>query len=80
MSTSARGGYHYFITFTDDLFRYGYVYLMKYKSELFEIFKQFHNEVEKQTEKNIKTLQSDRRDEYLSGKFLTYLEKNKFFS
>ena len=36
-----------FITFTDDLSRYGYVYLMKHKSESFEIFKWFCNEVEK---------------------------------
>ena len=56
MSSSARGGYFYFITFTDDLLRYGYVYLMKYKSESFEIFKLFRNKVEKQTEKCIKTL------------------------
>ena len=47
MNTSARGGYHYFIMFIDDLSRYGYVYLMKYKSKLFEIFKLFHNEVKK---------------------------------
>ena len=47
MSNSARGGYHYFIMFTDDLFRYGYVYLIKYKSESFKMFKQFHNKVEK---------------------------------
>ena len=39
MSISARGGYSYFITFTDDLSRYGYVYLMKYKSESFEMHK-----------------------------------------
>ena len=39
MSSSARGGYFYFITFTDDLSRYGYVYLMKHKSESFEMFK-----------------------------------------
>ena len=41
MSTSARGGYFYFITFTDDLSRYGYVYLMKHKSDSFEMFKRF---------------------------------------
>jgi hypothetical protein len=29
MSTTARGGFQYFITFTDDFVRYGYVYLMK---------------------------------------------------
>ena len=39
MTTTARGGYRYFITFTDDLSRYGYVYLMKRKSETFEVFK-----------------------------------------
>ena len=47
MNISARGGYYYFITFTNNLSRYGYVYLMKHKSELFEMFKQFHTEVEK---------------------------------
>ena len=39
MSTSARDRYFYFITFTDDLSRYGYVYLMKYKLDSFEMFK-----------------------------------------
>jgi hypothetical protein len=45
MSTTARGGFKYFITFTDDFSRYGYVYLMKHKSETFEVFKEFQNEV-----------------------------------
>ena len=36
MSIKARGEYHYFLTFTDDLRRYGYIYLMKHKSETFE--------------------------------------------
>ena len=30
MSVEARGGYRYFLTFTDDLSRYGYIYLMKH--------------------------------------------------
>ena len=47
MNTSARGGYNYFITFTDVLSRYGYVFLMRHKSESFEMFKLYHNEVEK---------------------------------
>ena len=38
MSIQARGGYEYFITFTDDYSRYGYVYLMHHKSEAFEKF------------------------------------------
>ena len=46
MSTQAKGGYEYFITFTDNYSRYGYVYLMRRKSETFEKFKEFRAEVE----------------------------------
>ena len=35
MSIDAHGGYRYFLTFIDDLSRYGYIYLMKHKSETF---------------------------------------------
>ena len=42
-----RDSYSYFITFIDDLSKYGYVYLMKYKSEVFEKFKEFKNEVKR---------------------------------
>ena len=35
MSVEARGKYHYFLTFTYDVSRYGYIYLMKHKSETF---------------------------------------------
>ena len=41
MSSIARGGFQYFITFTDDFSRYGYIYLMRKKSESFEKFKEF---------------------------------------
>ena len=30
MNVEACGGYRYFLTFTDDLSRYGYIYLMKH--------------------------------------------------
>ena len=73
MSIAARGGYNYFITFTDDLSRYGYVYLMRYKSEAFEKFKLFQNEVENQLDKKIKALRSDRGGEYLSNEFDDHL-------
>ena len=60
MSTSARGGYEYFITFIDDYSRFGYLYLMHHKSETFEKFKEFKAEVENQRGKSIKSLRSDR--------------------
>ena len=47
MSSTARGGFQYFITFTDDLSRYRDIYLMRNKSESFENFKEFQNEVQK---------------------------------
>ncbi|GKA79611.1 retrotransposon protein, putative, ty1-copia subclass [Tanacetum coccineum] len=56
----SRQGASYFITFTDDYSRYGYVYLFKHKHEVFETFKVFKNEVENQLGKIIKALQSDR--------------------
>ena len=43
----ARGGYIYFITFTDDYSRYSFVYLMRQKFEAFEKFIEFRYEVEK---------------------------------
>ena len=39
------GGYRYFPTFTVDLSRYRYIYLMKHKSEMFEKFKRNQSEV-----------------------------------
>ena len=76
MSATARGGYHYFITFTDDLSRYGYIYLMKHKSEALEKFKEFQNEVENQLGKKIKFLRSDRGGEYLSQEFDSHLKEH----
>ncbi|GJY32064.1 zinc finger, CCHC-type containing protein [Tanacetum coccineum] len=54
--TMLREGANYFITFTDDFSRYGYVYLMKHKHEVFETFKVFQNEVENQLGKKIKAI------------------------
>ena len=47
LNVQARGGYEYFISFIDDYSRYGYIYLMRRKSETFEKFKEFRSEVEK---------------------------------
>ncbi|GJZ47034.1 retrotransposon protein, putative, ty1-copia subclass [Tanacetum coccineum] len=54
--------------------RYGYVYLLKHKHEVFEMFKVFKNEVENQLGKTIKALRSDRGDEYISQEFKDYLK------
>ncbi|KAK8624644.1 hypothetical protein V6N13_089533 [Hibiscus sabdariffa] len=69
MNTHARSGFQYFITFTDDFSRYGYIYLMCHKSEALQKFKEFKNEVQNQHGKSTKALRSDRRGEYLSQDF-----------
>ncbi|KAJ9566747.1 hypothetical protein OSB04_002713 [Centaurea solstitialis] len=74
-SHEARGGYRYFITFTDDFSRYGYVYLMRHKSEAFEKFKEFQNEVHNQHDRKIKFLRSARGGEYLSQEFDSHLKE-----
>ena len=56
MTVEARGRYRYFLIFTDDLSRCGYIYLMKHKSETFEKFKEFQSEVENRRNKKIKFL------------------------
>ncbi|GJX06714.1 retrotransposon protein, putative, ty1-copia subclass [Tanacetum coccineum] len=71
---TSRQGASYFVTFTDDFSRYGYVYLLKHKHEVFETFKVFQKEVENITGKTIKSLRSDRGGEYMSQEFLDHLK------
>lgn len=76
MNIQARGGYEYFVTFIDDYSRYGYIYLLRRKSECFDKFKEYKAETEKRHGKCIKSLRSDRGGEYLLGKFRKYLSEN----
>ena len=80
MSTQAKGGYEYFITFTNGYSRYGYMYLIRRKSEAFEKFKEFRAEVENQLGKHIKAIQSNRGGEYPFGDFKDYLTQNGIVS
>ena len=75
MSVDAHGGYDYFLTFTDDLRRYGYIYLMKHKYETFEKLKEFQSEVENHRNKKIKFIRSNRGGEYLSYEFGLHLKQ-----
>ncbi|GJY32372.1 retrotransposon protein, putative, ty1-copia subclass [Tanacetum coccineum] len=78
--TTSRKGTNYYVTFTDDFSRYGYVYLIKHKHEVFEMFKTFQNEAENQLGKTIKALQSNRGGEYLSQEFLDHLRSRGIIS
>ncbi|GJZ13805.1 retrotransposon protein, putative, ty1-copia subclass [Tanacetum coccineum] len=70
----------YFVTFTDEFSRYGYVYLLKHKHEVFETFKVFQKEIKNQLGKTIKSLCSDRRGEYISQEFLDHLKEHEIIA
>ncbi|GJZ45060.1 retrotransposon protein, putative, ty1-copia subclass [Tanacetum coccineum] len=72
--TATKDRKRYYVTFTDDFSRYGYVYLIKHKSDTFKVFKRYQNEVENQLGTKIKVLQSDNRGEYLSIEFFDHLK------
>ena len=58
----------YFITFIDDYSRYGYTYLLHDKAESVNVLKLFIDEVERQLEKKVKVVRSDRGGEFY-GRF-----------
>ena len=80
MSVEAHGGYRYFLTFTDDLSRYGYIYLMKHKSETFEKFKEFQSEVENHHNENKSFYDMIAKVKYLSYEFGLQLKQCEIVS
>ena len=55
-----RNSKRYFITFIDDCSDFTFIYLLKNKSDSFDMFKVFVTEIENQYNKRIKWLRSDR--------------------
>ncbi|KAL8117736.1 hypothetical protein AgCh_015569 [Apium graveolens] len=74
MRTPSLAENRYFVLFIDDYSRMTWVYFMKYKSEVFSIFKKFKKFVEKQSGCYIKVLRSDRGKEYTSREFSKFCE------
>nr|GEY93656.1 hypothetical protein [Tanacetum cinerariifolium] len=62
------------------LFRYGYVYLLKHKHEVFKTFKVFQKEVVNQLSKTIISLRSDRVGDYMSQEFLDHLKDHRIIA
>ena len=80
MSVKAHGKNRYFLTFTDDLSRYGYIYLMKHKSEIFEKFKEFQSGVENHRNKNKSFYDMIAEVKYLSYEFGLQLKQCEIVS
>ncbi|KAK3038231.1 hypothetical protein RJ639_030840 [Escallonia herrerae] len=65
-------GARYFVTFIDDFSRKIWVYFMKHKSEVFNVFKQWKARVKNQTSKKLKYFKSDNGMEYKDDEFLQF--------
>lgn len=83
-STPSRGGQRYFISFIDAYSRYAYVYLLHNKLEALETFQTYQTEVEKELDRKITVVRSDRggedfgrmdRDGGNHGPFAEYLKE-----
>ena len=83
-STPSRGGQRYFISFIDAYSRYAYVYLLHNKFEALETFQTYQTEVEKELDRKITVVRSDRggedfgrmdRDGVNHGPFAEYLKE-----
>jgi len=61
---------HYFVTFIDDYSRRCWVYTMKHKGKVLELFVECKKNMEKSTGRKIKVLRSDNGGEYKGDPFL----------
>ncbi|GKD83365.1 gag-pol polyprotein [Tanacetum coccineum] len=66
------GGAKYFVSFIDDYSRRCWVYPIKKKSDVFEVFKVYKARVELDFGKKIKCLRTDNGGEYTADKFDTF--------
>eukprot|EP00253_Pinus_taeda_P032927 PITA_32927 len=70
--TTSYGGSSYFISFIDDFSRKVWVYMLKRKSGVFTVFKQFRALVENITSRTIKCLRNENGGEFTSKEFENY--------
>lgn len=76
INPESKSGARYFVTFIDDFSRMIFVYFMKSRSEVLEIFEQFKIFVERETGCVIKKLRSDNALEFVSKDFSNLLNKD----
>ena len=65
-------GYKYYVIFVDDFGRFTWLFLLKQKSEVFNVFLHFKALVENQFRVKIKTLRTDGGGEYVNNSFKSF--------
>lgn len=76
ISPISNGSKRYMISFIDDFSRKIWVYFLVEKSEAFTTFKNYKNQVEKETGLAIKGLRTDRGGEFTSLEFTNFCSEN----
>ena len=66
----------YYVIFVDDYSKFTWLYLFKFKSDVFEVFKHFEATVENQLDIRIKVLRTDRGGEFTSNSFKHFCLSN----
>ena len=72
-SVSSIGGSRYFVVFVDDYSRYSWIFNMKHRSEILQVYSNFAKMVETQFSKRIKIFRSDNALEYTQYAFQAVL-------
>lgn len=73
MKVESLVGSRFHLIFIDDMSRFCWIYFLKAKFEVFEMFLKFKAKVELETGCKIKTLRSDNGGEYTSNEFYEFL-------
>jgi hypothetical protein len=71
MNTKTLGGALYYVTFIDDHSRKVWVFSLKTKDQVLDVFKAFHMKVERETGRQLKCVRADNGGEY-RGRFEEY--------
>jgi hypothetical protein len=74
MTEKSLGGALYFVTFIDDHSRKIFLYVLRKKWQVLDVFKEFHAKVERETDRKLKCVRSDNGGEY-RGPFERYCRK-----
>ncbi|KAG8501509.1 hypothetical protein CXB51_003806 [Gossypium anomalum] len=72
MRTESLSGNRYFILFIDDCTRYCWIFFLKHKSEVVQVFMKFKAAVETEIGCKIKTIRLDNGTEYTSAQFQAF--------
>ena len=73
---STHNGKKWFISFVDDCTRVTWVYLLKHKSDVCDVFRSFHQMIATQFNTYIKVIRSDNGGEYFKTELIEFMNSN----